>query len=102
MEATRTNTRAIMIPVTGYTILQFHKYMTFSWLMELVLVVCVVAPYMPFGKKTVDVGVQTNTDCTDIQILSKPHKSIKIDKVLMVSMLVGFVGYFVSLTLTGV
>ena len=102
MEATRTNMRAIMVPVAGYTILQFHKYVTFSWLMELILVACIAAPYMPFEKKTVDVGIQTNDECTDIQIFNTQHKPVKIDKILMVSMLVGFVGYIASIYITGV
>jgi hypothetical protein len=88
--------RTIMIPVAGFTALQLHKYVTFSWLMELLLVGAVVAPYMPTEKKMVDVGVQTNVECTDIQIFHKPRKIMKIDKVMMLSVLVGFVGYFVT------
>lgn len=96
MESTHNNMRAISIPVAGFVALQLHKHVKFSWLMELLLVGFVVAPYMPTTKKTVDVGIQTNDDCTDVQVFHNPHKRIKFDRVITLSVLIGFVSFFVT------
>ena len=88
--------RAISIPVAGFVALQIHKHMKFSWLMELLFVGLVVAPYMPITKKMVDVGVQTSNNCTDVQVFHSPHKRIKFDRVIIMSVLVGFVSFFVT------
>ncbi len=96
MESTRNNMRAISIPVAGFVALQLHKHVKFSWLMELLLVGFVVAPYMPTTKKMVDVGVQTSNNCTDVQVIHSPHKRVKFDRVMVLAVLIGFVSFFVT------
>ena len=96
MESTSNNMRSISIPLAGFVTLQLHKHVKFSWLMELLLVGFVVAPYMPTTKKMVDVGVQTSNNCTDVQVIHSPHKRVKIDRIMAVTVLVGFVSFFVT------
>lgn len=86
MEATL---RTFIVPVVGFTLIQFHKYMNFSWLMELMFVVMVVSPYMVPEKKKVDIGIQTNCDAfTETKAQTKGY-----NRIIGACVLVGFMGY---------
>jgi hypothetical protein len=78
--------RTIVVPTAGFVALQLHKYLTFSWLMELMLLVVLVMPYINPEKKRVDIGIQTNCDVVDI-------KRPRSNKMLYASVAVGFAAY---------
>jgi hypothetical protein len=90
MEATL---RTFIVPVIGFTAIQLHKYMNFSWLMELMFVALIVSPYMVPEKKKVDIGVQTNCDTiTEIKAHTKGY-----NMVIGACVLLGFMGYMSTL-----
>ena len=78
--------RTIVVPAAGFVTLQLHKHLTFSWLMELMLLAVLVIPYLNIEKKKVDIGIQTNCDIVDI---NKPHSN----NMIYASVAVGFVAY---------
>lgn len=83
--------RTIVVPTAGFVTLQLHKHLTFSWLMELVLLAVLVIPYLNFEKNKVDIGIQTNCDIVDI---NKPHSN----NMIYASVAVGFVGFVAYMT----
>lgn len=82
--------RTVIVPIAGFAALQLHKHLTFSWLMELMLLAVLVMPYLNPEKKRVDIGIQTNCDIVDIK---RPHSN----KMLYASAAVGFVAYLTFL-----
>ena len=80
--------RTIVVPIAGFVALQLHKHLTFSWLMELMLLVFLVMPYINPEKKRVDIGIQTNCDVVDIKRSSS-------NKMIYAPAVVGFVVYLI-------
>ena len=92
MVSTESPLRVVLFPLVGYTALQFHKYTKFSWVMELLFVYLITAPYLHYEKKMMDVGIQTNTDTTSE--VTKHQKGV--NKMFYVSLMVGIMGYMMT------
>lgn len=86
--------RLVVVPATAYTALQLHKYTKFSWVMELMLVYAMIAPYLHPEKKMVDVGIQTNDESPVVVVNKRTHR---INKMFCASLLVGVMGYMMTM-----
>ena len=57
------------LPIVGFLLIQIVKFIKLSTIHEVLLAVCISAPYICYftPKNVREIGTQTNMDCSDIE-----------------------------------